>query len=87
MQKRVAAAEEETEKAHKQIDKLKRKYEKEVSTMSQMIEQYRLPKHASQDAYLNSNMAEYCPGDIHRVDDRWKEEFEWFSSGYDGCNI
>ncbi|GMH08058.1 hypothetical protein Nepgr_009898 [Nepenthes gracilis] len=97
-QKRAAAAEDKAEKAHEQIDKLKRKYEKEISCLNQTINDCRLPKHASQDAFWQSSMAKYDVGDNHHHnadEQRWREEFElskfgepssWFS-GYDRCNI
>ncbi|XWS35217.1 hypothetical protein CRYUN_Cryun21dG0107100 [Craigia yunnanensis] len=101
VQKRTMEAEQETEKAHKQIDKLKRKYEHEISTLNKLLAESRLPKEAIQPA----DIAKYDAGEIHDASDqRWQEEFEpfykgedgelsklaenlsWFS-GYDRCNI
>ncbi|GAB4851855.1 TRAFAC class myosin-kinesin ATPase super [Ancistrocladus abbreviatus] len=102
-QKQAVAAEEEAAKAHKQIDKLKKKHEKEISTLNQTIAEYRLSRQTSQHAY--SNMAKYDVEDYYNTDDqRWKQEFEQlydgrdadlskfgepssWFSGYDRCNI
>ncbi|XVF28968.1 hypothetical protein REPUB_Repub15cG0079200 [Reevesia pubescens] len=94
-QKRAMEAEQETEKAHKQI-----------STLNKLIAESRLTKEAIQPpAYDHFDIAKYDAGEIHDASDqRWREEFEpfyngedgelsklaenssWFS-GYDRCNI
>ncbi|GAB4844042.1 TRAFAC class myosin-kinesin ATPase super [Ancistrocladus abbreviatus] len=102
-QNRAAAAEEETGKAHKQMNKLKKKHEKEIGALNQKIADYHLSKQKSQD--VHPNMAKYDVEDQHNADDqRWKQEFKQFYdgrdadlskfgepsswfSGYDRCNI
>ena len=78
-------AEQETEKAHKQIDKLKRKHEHEISTLNELLSESRLPKEAIQPAYDNFDIAKYDASEIHDAgDQRWREEFKPFYNGEDG---
>lgn len=94
-------AKQETEKAYKQMDILKKKHEKD--TLHDLLAESRLPKGAIRPAF--DDMAKY---DIEEPcdasDQQWREEFEpfyngedgelpklaepssWFS-GYDRCNI
>ncbi|TYK23655.1 kinesin-like protein KIN12B [Cucumis melo var. makuwa] len=99
---RAIEAEQEAEKAYKQIDKLKQKHEKEISALNALMADSRLPKEAIQPAYDDEiSKAKYDMDESH--DQRWREEFEpfyngedgelpklsepsWFS-GYDRCNI
>lgn len=101
-QMRAIEAEQEAEKAYKQIDKLKQKHEKEISTLNALIADSRLQKEALRPAYDDEiSKAKYDIDESH--DQRWREEFEpfyngedgelpklsepsWFS-GYDRCNI
>ncbi|XP_068665503.1 kinesin-like protein KIN-12B [Aristolochia californica] len=100
-QKRAATGEEEAAMAHREIDRLKKKHETEISTLNQFLAESRLPKEALRpppaydDTDLNLDVAAKfddvdCPSD-----QRWKEEFEpfcqargssWFA-GYDQCNM
>ncbi|XVF37885.1 hypothetical protein REPUB_Repub20aG0049500 [Reevesia pubescens] len=85
-QKRAIEAEQETERAHKEIDKLKRKHDHEISTLNELLAESRLPKEAIRPpAYDNVDIAKYDAGDIHDASDqRWREEFEPFYNGEDG---
>lgn len=94
MQKRAIYAEQEANEAYKQIDKLKKKHEKEITNLNQLPEEPHLPKDTSEPVY----------DDPETGDQRWREEFEpfyntkeedlpkfgdpssWFS-GYDRCNV
>ena len=78
-------AEQETEKAHKQIDKLKRKFEHEISTRNELLAESRLPKEAIPPAYDNFDIAKHDAGEIHDASEqRWQEEFEPFYNVEDG---
>ncbi|KAB2032155.1 hypothetical protein ES319_D05G352500v1 [Gossypium barbadense] len=78
-QKRAMEAEQETDKAHKKIDKLKRKHEYEISTLKELLAESRLPKEAKRPSYDKIDIAKYDAGD-----QRWREEFEPFYNGEDG---
>jgi kinesin family protein 15 len=81
MQRRALEAEQETEKAFKQIDKLKKKHEKEINTLNELLAS-RLPREAIQPIYDDTHNAKHEAGDVHDASDqRWREEFESF---YDG---
>lgn len=93
-------AEQETVKAYKQIDKLKKKYENEITSLNQLHSESRFPKEAIRPAY--DDTVKYDAGES--PDQQWRKEFEpfhntedgelsklaepssWFS-GYDRCNI
>ncbi|XP_016475479.1 kinesin-like protein KIN-12B isoform X1 [Nicotiana tabacum] len=92
-EKRAIYAEQEANEAYKQIDKLKKKYGKEITNLNQLPEEPHLPKDTSGPVY----------DDPETGDQRWREEFEpfyntkedlpnfgepssWFS-GYDRCNL
>ncbi|GLT71035.1 hypothetical protein SLA2020_430800 [Shorea laevis] len=82
-QRRAMEAEQETEKAYKQIDKLKKKHEKEINTLNELLAS-RLPREAIQPTYDDTHNAEHEAGDAHNASDqRWREEFDSF---YDGEN-
>ncbi|XP_022735005.1 kinesin-like protein KIN-12B [Durio zibethinus] len=84
-QKRAIEAEQETEKAHKQIDKLKRKHEHEISTLNDLLAESRLPKEAIRPACANFDIAKYDAGEIHDAsNEQWQEVFEPFYNGEDG---
>ncbi|XP_022722680.1 kinesin-like protein KIN-12B [Durio zibethinus] len=84
-QKRAMETEQETEKARRQIDKLKRKHEHEISTLNELLTESRLPKKAIQPAYDNFDIARYDAGEIRDAcDQQWREEFEPFYKGEDG---
>ncbi|PPR86314.1 hypothetical protein GOBAR_AA34378 [Gossypium barbadense] len=78
-QKRAMEAEQETDKAHKKIDKLKRKHEYEISTLKELLAESRLPKEAKRPSYDKIDIAKYDAGD-----QLWREEFEPFYNGEDG---
>ncbi|KAL6960056.1 TRAFAC class myosin-kinesin ATPase superfamily [Sarracenia purpurea var. burkii] len=78
-------AEQETAKAYKQIDKLKKKHEKEITPMKQLVAESRLPKEAMRPAYDDSDMPKYDTGEYLNTDDqRWREEFEPFHNVEEG---
>ncbi|GMI90096.1 hypothetical protein like AT3G23670 [Hibiscus trionum] len=82
--KRAMEAEQETEKAHKKIDKLKRKHEHEISTLNELRAESRLPKEAI-PPYDKFDIPKYDASEIHDAgDQRWREEFEPFYNGEDG---
>ncbi|XP_057547481.1 kinesin-like protein KIN-12B [Amaranthus tricolor] len=77
-EKRAAVAEEETEKARNQIDKLKKTHETEINALNHIIAESRLPKESLQDPYTD-NAAKFDAEERHSAgDDRWKEEFQAF---------
>ncbi|XP_022979663.1 kinesin-like protein KIN-12B isoform X1 [Cucurbita maxima] len=83
-QRRTIEVEQEAEKAYKQIDKLKKKHEKEIATLNALMADSRLPKEAIiGPAYENeTSKAKYDMDESH--DQRWREEFEPFYNGEDG---
>ena len=79
-------AKSETEKAYKQINKLKKKHEKEISTLNDLLAESRLPKEAI-PASFDDDMAKYDEGGPRdSSDQKWREEFEPFSNGED-CEL
>ncbi|KAL9253259.1 Kinesin-like protein [Drosera capensis] len=83
-QKRAAEAEDETAKAYKQIDKIKKKHEMEIESLNHKTTSYQSPKHASENAYQHSNVTKYDLEDHLDADDqRWKQEFDPLYSGLD----
>jgi kinesin family protein 15 len=86
MQNRAMEAEQETEKAYKQIDKLKKIYEKEISTLNELLADSRLPREARQPAYDETPNSKYDTVEPDNASDhRWKEEFEpFYTNGEDG---
>lgn len=90
MQKRALEAEQEAEKAYRQIQKLKKKHEKEISTLNQVVAESRLPKEAIRPANYDFDTTRYDEPLYHGQEEDTKlpvEPFPWFSSGYDQCNI
>ncbi|GMY32137.1 kinesin-like protein KIN-12B [Fagus crenata] len=83
---RAMEAEQETEKAYKLIDKLKKKYEKEISTLNELLADSRLPREARQPAYDETPNSKYDTVEPDNASDhRWKEEFEpFYTNGEDG---
>ncbi|KAA8527878.1 hypothetical protein F0562_035253 [Nyssa sinensis] len=78
-QKRAIEAEQETEKAYRQINKMKKKHDNEISTLNQLLAESHLPKEASRPAYEDFNLEKPDAGELHSTgDQRWKEEFEPF---------
>ncbi|KAI3923506.1 hypothetical protein MKW92_052359 [Papaver armeniacum] len=82
-QKRALEAEQEAEKAYRQIQKLKKKHEKEISTLNQVVAESRLPKEAIRPANYDEPLYHGQEEDSELP----VEPFPWFSSGYDQCNI
>lgn len=85
MQKRAMEAEQETEKTHIQIDRLKKKHEKEISTLNELLLESRLPREATQLAYDDAQIAKYDTVETHNSSDQiWRQEFEPIYIGEDG---
>ncbi|ESW35786.1 hypothetical protein PHAVU_001G264500 [Phaseolus vulgaris] len=101
-QKRAMDAEQEAAKAYKQIDKLKKKHEKEIITLNELLAEARLPKESVRPTYDDDVvMPSY---DDSKEQNSFNDQFEpfhnnaeygelaklaepsWFS-GYDRCNI
>ncbi|KAE8701508.1 Kinesin-like protein KIN12B [Hibiscus syriacus] len=85
----VAAAQQgsrqETEKAHKKINKLKRKHEHEISILNDLLAESRLPKEAIPPSYDKFDIPKYDAVEVHDAgDQRWREEFKPFYNGEDG---
>ncbi|CAN6725543.1 unnamed protein product [Malus baccata var. baccata] len=84
-QKQAMEAKQEADKAYMKIEKLKKKHEKEISSLNELIAESCLPKEAIQPAYDGSNMAKYDAGEPHSLSDQiWREEFEPFYNGEEG---
>ncbi|KAM1746993.1 hypothetical protein ACFX11_013572 [Malus domestica] len=84
-QKQAMEAKQEADKAYMKIEKLKKKHEKEISSLNELIAESRLPKEAIQPAYDGSNMAKYDAGEPHSLSDQiCREEFEPFYNGEEG---
>lgn len=64
----TAEAEKQTEKAQNHIDKLKQKYEREISSLKHLLAKPCLPNDALRHVYVDSDIG----------DQRWREEFEPF---------
>lgn len=78
-------AKQETERAYNQMDKLKKKHEKEIRSLNELLAESRLPEDTAMPAY--DDMAKYDDvAEPHESssDQRWKEEFEPFYNGEDG---
>ena len=54
MQNRAAEAEKQTEKAYKQIDKLKKKQEEEITTLNHLLAESRIPKDANYSLFMTT---------------------------------
>ncbi|XP_043709220.1 kinesin-like protein KIN-12B [Telopea speciosissima] len=85
-QKRAIEAEYKAEKAYKQIDKLKKTQETEITSMNQLFEESPLPKEVSRPVYDDSNLMRYDGGEsLSGADDqKWRKEFVPFHHGEDG---
>ncbi|BFG15554.1 hypothetical protein CerSpe_018280 [Prunus speciosa] len=85
-QKQAMEAKQEADKAYVKVEKLKKKHEKEISSLNELLAQSRLPKEAIRPAIDDgSHMPKYDVGEPHSLSDqRWKEEFEPFCNGEDG---
>ena len=78
-------AEQEIEKAYKQIDKLKKKHEKEVTSLNQLLAESRLPREATRPAYDDCETVKYDVEEFPDTgDQRWQAEFESFYKTKEG---
>ncbi|KAK6781323.1 hypothetical protein RDI58_023507 [Solanum bulbocastanum] len=77
-EKRAIDAEHKAKTAYKQIDKLKKKHEKEINNLNQFLEESHLPKERS-EAIDNSETITYDAREMnHGGDQLSREEFESF---------
>ncbi|KAK4732931.1 hypothetical protein R3W88_025919 [Solanum pinnatisectum] len=77
-EKRAIDAEHEAKTAYKQIDKLKKKHEKEINNLNQLLEESHLPKERS-EVIDNSETITYDAREMnHGGDQLSREEFESF---------
>eukprot|EP00258_Populus_trichocarpa_P011892 XP_002321106.3 kinesin-like protein KIN-12B [Populus trichocarpa] len=85
-ERRAMEAEQEAVKANKQINKLKRKHENEISSLKELVAESRLPKEAIRPAHNDDfNMPKYDAGEpLGEGDQQWREEFEPFYKAKDG---
>ncbi|MCD7464902.1 Kinesin motor domain containing protein, expressed [Datura stramonium] len=78
-ERRAIEAEQEANTAYKQIDKLKKKHEKEINNLNQLLEESRLPKERSEVTYDNSETTTYDAREMNNGgDQQHREEFESF---------
>ncbi|XP_058103126.1 kinesin-like protein KIN-12A isoform X2 [Magnolia sinica] len=80
-QKRATLAEQVAEKAHQEIVELKKKHEREISTLNQFLAESRLPKEALRHTHDDANVPTRYDGG--ESDERWRQEFEPFYDGGD----
>ncbi|KAJ1381849.1 P-loop containing nucleoside triphosphate hydrolase [Sesbania bispinosa] len=100
-QKRAMDAEQEAAKAYKQIDKLKKKHEKEINAVNELLAEARLPKESVRPTYDDDvvmpsyddeskepHITNFDPFNNNAEDGELAKlaEPSWFS-GYDRCNI
>ncbi|KAJ1426704.1 P-loop containing nucleoside triphosphate hydrolase, partial [Sesbania bispinosa] len=100
-QKRAMDAEQEAAKAYKQIDKLKKKHEKEINAVNELLAEARLPKESVRPTYDDDvvmpsyddeskepHIVNFDPFNNNAEDGELAKlaEPSWFS-GYDRCNI
>ncbi|TYH49811.1 hypothetical protein ES332_D10G160900v1 [Gossypium tomentosum] len=85
-QKRAMESEQETEKAHRQIEKLKRKHEHEISSLNELLTESRLRKEGTQHAFDNVDLTKHDAGEFHDADSdqQWRQVFKPFYNGEDG---
>ncbi|KAB5569691.1 hypothetical protein DKX38_003484 [Salix brachista] len=83
---RAMEAEQDAVKANKQINKLKRKHEEEISSLKELVAGSRLPKEARLiPASSDRDMPKFDAGDpLSEADQRWREAFEPFYNAEDG---
>ncbi|XP_078441377.1 kinesin-like protein KIN-12B isoform X2 [Wolffia australiana] len=99
-QKRAKQAEKETDKAHREIDNLKKIHEKEIKILNQRLAEASEPKEKGVSTYpRDAHIIRYDSISTDR-DQNWRDVFEqqdeifsrgaektsWFS-GYDQCNV
>ncbi|KAK8578487.1 hypothetical protein V6N13_100324 [Hibiscus sabdariffa] len=85
-QKRAMEAEQETEKARRQIDKLKRKHEHDIGTLNELLTESRQPNDGIPQTSDNVDIAKHDAVEFHATDtdQQWRQEFEPFYNGEDG---
>ncbi|KAJ6674737.1 KINESIN-LIKE PROTEIN KIN-12B [Salix viminalis] len=85
-ERRAMEAEQEAVKANKQINKLKRKHENEISSLKEPVAESRLPKEGIRPTDNDCNMPKYDAGEppLSEGDQQWREEFEPFYTSKDG---
>ncbi|TYI61146.1 hypothetical protein E1A91_D10G152300v1 [Gossypium mustelinum] len=86
-QKRAMESEQETEKAHRQIEKLKRKHEHEISSLNELLTESRLRKEGTQHAFDNVDLTKHDAGEFHDADSdqQWRQVYKPFYNGEDGA--
>ncbi|XP_060180872.1 kinesin-like protein KIN-12B isoform X1 [Lycium barbarum] len=78
-EKRAIEAEQEANRAYKQIDKLKKKHEKEINNLNQLLKESRLPNRISEVIYDHSETTAYDAGEMNNGgDQQCREEIESF---------
>ena len=78
-------AEQEAVKANKQINKLKRKHENEISSLKEVVAESCLLKEGIRPTDNDCNMPKYDAGEpLSEGDQQWREEFEPFYTSKDG---
>ncbi|KAJ6343453.1 hypothetical protein OIU76_005234 [Salix suchowensis] len=85
-ERRAMEAEQEAVKANKQINKLKRKHENEISSLKELVAESRLLKEGIRPTDNDCNMPKYDAGEppLSEGDQQWREEFEPFYTSKDG---
>lgn len=87
-QSQAADAVEESKKAYKQIDDLKRKHEKDVCTCSHLLANSCPPKETVGPVYHDSNMAGDDPvGLDNNASNRGRDDFESFYSAEESTRL
>ncbi|XP_061338674.1 kinesin-like protein KIN-12B [Gastrolobium bilobum] len=79
-QKRAMDAEQEAAKAYKQIDKLKKKHEKEISTLNELLAETRLRKESVRPTYDNDVFMPSYDDDSKEQPHSVNEQFEPFKN-------
>ncbi|KAJ8547042.1 hypothetical protein K7X08_010628 [Anisodus acutangulus] len=78
-EKRAIEAEQEVNTAYKQIDKLKKKHEKEINNLNQLLEESLLPNERSELMHDNSKTTTYDAREMNNGGDQsCREEFDSF---------
>ncbi|KAK7400039.1 hypothetical protein VNO78_11238 [Psophocarpus tetragonolobus] len=91
-QKRAMDAEQEAAKAYKQIDKLKKKHEREITTLNKLLAKTHLPNEEILPTYDDTKVPHNVNGQFELFCNEEDSEFaklaeqSWLS-GYDTCNI
>ncbi|XP_062109279.1 kinesin-like protein KIN-12B [Humulus lupulus] len=88
-EKQAMDAMQEADNAYQQMDKMKRKYEKEISTLNELLADSRLPKDTTTKPAFDDDTVKYDEGEPcdDSNDHKWREEFEPFYNGEDGGEL